>query len=386
MAWLVSEFDHRDPKNDLTDIDTGKYLQALSTLPNSIRQMMEDSDMHVELELIDGQYRIVHIVKRRNAEYLQGTEHFFIFDKDGKRMSLTEDQYNDLLGLKKNPLDVLNTSEVELSSLDSENSPPMDAWDVIFSAKEYLNNLWKLSANATEEEVQKLQDESIYSADWFPCNRDKRLRSKKALELVALIQKGRVTQFELARTLAELTRNPLQEKQDRALQMRQVALQMPLGKERAVLLKRAGDLLQEVFRAPNIQAKISNGEKNRLWEIWRDQQAIQRKTIKLKDWQVKQARVRSQLAKLIREGVITLQDAERQAFVLGRSNKEPVIRRESNELPQWLLDAKTVVEETPAVIESDESVDAGWLFDQQAPSYSDEEFTEETEVNTYESY
>lgn len=155
---LPSCLEHRDPKSDLTDIETGRYLQGLQDLPQSVRQLLEDGNLHVVLDEFGV---IVKLIRKRDPEFLNGREDYFVIDQLGRRIPVTEEELDAQLGIEHNPDDVYNCSEVTLEGLDaqryseggedeeedhaveitgelvSEYVPPMDRWDVIYDATEY---------------------------------------------------------------------------------------------------------------------------------------------------------------------------------------------------------------------------------------------------------
>ena len=167
---LIDELSHYDNQTGVNDILTGKYLDAIQALPQHIRQMMEDSEMHI---VLSDDNRILKIIRMRDAEYLVPQEKYFWLDTDGTRVNLSEEEMDAKLGIVHNPEDIYNTEEVELEGLGevgvwdeefvedddadfdltqelvedesvqtvvSECVPCMDKWDIIYDATEFVQH------------------------------------------------------------------------------------------------------------------------------------------------------------------------------------------------------------------------------------------------------
>lgn len=301
MRWLVDSWDHRDPQDDLHDIDCGRYLQALHTLPQSLRQLLEDNSLYIELQEIDNKYQVTKITKKRESEFLQGTEKYFVYDDEGNRIPLSENEFDKLLNLEHDSEDLFETNEIQLETLDSEHTAPMDVWDIVFDASEYIKeaevfvNAWNegrinpqlITNNDPEEHLQAMQDTSIYSADWFPYAADKRIHSNRAKEIAEAIVKRDLTKAQLGAMIGP--REP--DCRVRAAQAMKIkAKKLKPGKEKADLLIKAQKLLLQTakdFRKKQLPCypTISNSDKNKLWTLWKEKEILLHKETKLISWQ-----------------------------------------------------------------------------------------------------
>jgi hypothetical protein len=283
--------------------------------------MMQDSDMHVQLEEVDGKYRVVKIVKKRDPGYIQGTENYFIFDQEGKRIPLSEEEYTELLGMKENPDDVLNMPEEDLETLGYEASTPMDCWDVIYDASEFVSELKRLIAIQEEtgeplsaEKVADMQEELIYSADWFPYPVDKRFSSPVAEKIAGLIVSQNLSRKQLATMLSN---QGLDNRMDIVKDMRSRASKLPLGRARAEMFNRAQSLFDLTMRDIRTgkyhdQPVVPVEDKAKLWAVWRSQQIRDCGEVQLMPWQFE----KMERAKLQRNLVAPYQkqlDARREA-------------------------------------------------------------------------
>lgn len=348
MRWLTQEFDSRDPKNDLQDIDTGKFLQALQTVPGYIRSMLEDNSMHVELDEVDGHWRIVKIVKQREAAYLQGSEQYFVYDDEGKRIPLSEEEYDQMLGINHNPEDVYNYPGIDFTTLDSEQTTPMDKWDIIFDATEFIreasraidlhnSGVYKLEPGVLE----KMADETIYSADWFPYPVDKRLtaRAKKVAEEIK--QRGMTRQ-----QLAAALRTPEDQRVNIANDLQKRANSLPLGPQRAQLMKKAQLLKSFAMKdklAGKFEPKFSSSEKRQLWDIWRDEELKRNGKVSLMSWQFERA-YKAKLRHQISQGTISISEARQMLSERMKSLYDSRVQNqleESPEMPEWLREAES---------------------------------------------
>jgi hypothetical protein len=267
MRWLCEELSYIDnPKTDLEDISTGKYLQALQELSQSVRQMYQDGEMHVQTDSLG---RIIKIIKKRDPEFGYDRQEYFLLNKTGKKIPVTEEEMDHYLQIEHNSEDIYAQEELEFVSLEalgqddrdildedlfvddiedlsdeydpevkaclhSQSVTPMDRWDVIFDATEYLNVMKQIMTSRAlslsflagmpgrvksllggdisaqdngsnwvkntyfqlleierEEIISLVQDAAIYSAPWFIPKADKRNRTKGAkiaMEKVASCQ------------------------------------------------------------------------------------------------------------------------------------------------------------------------------------------------------
>jgi len=340
-GWLVHDWDNRDPSSKLEDIDCGGYLEALSSLSDNHRQLLQDNSMHINLTDMEDSYRVSKVVKMREAEYLQGSAQYFVLDSEGKRIPIDEDEWEKLTGGNPNPEDVYNHPDAELQGIE-EWTTPRDTWDILFDATPFI----QASRQLLEDEVwqtkpgkQKLQDledlsngvtivvqhdnysrkfqGGIYSADWFPYPADKRLRSCRALGIAERIKHG-LTRGQLA----HLLRDQIDTTASDAVAIRKAALQLPLGKERAMRLQRAEEIR---LSAPSLSDRNKSGtitpsEKRRLWDIWRDKELADKGTVELTHWQYAKALK----AKLLKQGMSSLQANERVKECVCRLFKQEV--------------------------------------------------------------
>lgn len=296
--WLCSDWDHRDPRDDLHNVDDGLYLSALQRLPGSIRLLLQDSEMHVEIEEVDGVPLVTKIIKRREPEYLKGHENFFIFDDEGKRIPLSEEEYNELLGFKKDSEDVLNMEGDDLQSLDSEWTPPMDVHDVIYDATEYVHTVQRLvesepfqkqSNQRKIEIIKKLQNDLIYSADYFPYPKDKRFHTEASKKVAKLIFDEDLTKQQLGAMLGP--RCP-DKRAEYVKELRARASKMMPGVDKARTLKKAQKVYDSLIRdrkaGRSAESSIfSDSDRAKLWALWRAKEAKNKGSVKLLSWQFK---------------------------------------------------------------------------------------------------
>jgi hypothetical protein len=346
---LMSDLSHRDPINDLEDIDTGQFLQTLSELPTSLRQLMEDGDVHVKLAFWGGRYRIVKIIAKRNPEFKRGSKKHFIFDKESKRIPVSEEKLDEIIGLGGDPEDVYNNKEVEFGGLQEEHIPPMDAWDVCYDATDYLRRLEQLQENDELtpllqregiEAIDKMQDELIYSAKWFPTPVMKGLHSARARAIAKRIESG-LTRQEMRRLLqspADSTKEVVKVARLKARKMRPCREkgQILLGAIKILAIKAEATKQKKYPPAP-----LAQSEKAKLWGLWREAEMRRGGSVKLTSWQFRKAL----RAKLLREGHVDPESIE--AYVQERVNaiyprrakefgqyQEPVL--DPSSLPEWL--------------------------------------------------
>jgi hypothetical protein len=395
--WLVSDFDHRDPQDDLHDIDTGKYLGALQELSGGIRQMLQESDMHCEVREVEGAYRIVKIVKKREAAYLQGSDHYFVYDHEGKRIPLTEEEYNKLLGLTGDPEDVFNASEVDLQTIGSEHTAPMDVWDVIYDATEFLAESNRLMKTVQWERMDKktriatiahMAEKLIYSADYFPYPQDKRIHGKRAREIAEMIKTGNLSKLQMCQLLGDKVKD---KRPEMVKEFRTRATKMPKGKEKAQLLIRANKMVESYckdrrnYKGPTWET-IGDSDRSKLWELWRRRCIELTGSVALMPWQFEKA-FRFKLQRQVLKGLTTKEEAdqklaERMEALFGDKNRknrnighEILDLHQKPALPEWLANAP----EIPAEPEE------GYAFAPQdwlpTASFLDESSIEDTEIS-----
>lgn len=314
---LIDELSHYDNQTGVNDILCGRYLDAIQALPQHIRMMFQDSDMHV---ILDENNRVVKIIKKRDPEFLTGTEKTFWLDEYGRKIPLTEDEMDAQLGLEHDPEDVYAHPDVEMCGLGeigvldeefvedddadfdlatelvedeshhtvvSEYVAPLDKWDIIFDATDYLrhckslievsrfivqvkstlsqnywksdldtkleilNNLFdggfvitkgmfkealnfsKMSASERNDYLDKLADDLIYSSDLFIPIADKRIRNVLAADLEK--NAGMLSKQELARALSQ----KVDMRVKNSVELTAKAVKMPKGREKGKTLLRA---------------------------------------------------------------------------------------------------------------------------------------------------
>lgn len=298
INWLVSDWDHRDPCDDLHDIECGLYLQALQNLRDNYLCLLQDSNMHVELREYGGQYHICKIVKKREPEYIQGADKFFIFDSEGKRIPLSEEEYNELLGTGASKEDVFEAADLDLQTIGSEHAAPMDVWDIIFDATEYFREVNRLVDNEEfqalpmemkRQQLADLAETLIYSADWFPYSQDKRLHSFEAREIAVQIEKG-LSRQKLASLLG--TRDVVEKNMELALKIEAQAKKLMAGPRKGEMLVKARNLKDAVYKMrretkPARQNPISDSDRSKLWTLWREREMRVNGEVKLMPWQFK---------------------------------------------------------------------------------------------------
>lgn len=378
-GWMTHEWDARDPNNALQDIDTGRYLNALSELPNNIKQMMYDGNMHITVDEVEGHWRIVKIVKKREPEYLTGSNNFFILDTDGNRIPVDEEEWDRLTGGHRNPEDVYEYEGVQLQGLE-EHSTPMDVWDILFDATAYINQIRNLQ-NITWMppyqklvEIKKSQKEDIYSADWFPYSQDKRIHSERARKIAKQILAGGISRGQLASML----RVSQDHRVTAASKMKAQGLKMPLGKERAQLLLKAESIKEDIRRSPHRAPEgIPAADKAKLWSIWRDYEMFTKGSVILTSWQFE----KMYRAKLARYGI---RGKEAQQLVKDRMTKlykaQPTLKdppvtitSETANLPDWMLE----IPEEEVEQEEYEFSPVDWMDEIPLPDEIDEPLTDD---------
>lgn len=389
INWLCSDWDSRDPKDDLHNVEDGKFLEAIAKLPESFRLLMQDNDMHVEITEVNGEPIVTKIIKKRDEAFIQSTESYFVYDNEGARIPLTEDEYNKLLGLRTNPDDVFSLDGLDLQSIDSENSPARHVWDVIYDSTEYTRNINNLLENQSfqnnspaekQKIVDKMKEEQIYSADFFPYPVDKRLHSDAAKRVAALIEEKNLTKQQLGAILGP--RNP-EKRLAYVQELRSSARKMIPGPGKAATFKKAqavyDQLVSDRKMFKNREDSIfTDTDRAKLWTIWRSKEARVHGEVKLLPWQFQKAYsaklqktvVVPALEKIDQQydgGLITLEMArnlrtevrkdataklaERMEALYGTKKVKPIeIQRGkapilSTQLPTWLVDVPEIKNE-----------------------------------------
>ena len=303
MRWLSSDWDHRDPRDDLHNLDDGKYLQALQKLPQSVRQLMEDSEMWVDVEEVHGSYKVTHVVKKREPEYNQGTDLYFLVEKDGTKVPCTEDEYEEWLGMEKNPEELFNRDDVEFVGLDHDQTAPMDVWDVLFSARDYLSRAkqltnsedWQAKTNATKKKELSLlsvglhprfSGVGIYSADWFPYSPDKRIRHPRAKAIAEKIQQGKLSRRQLSSLINNFHKD---QRLEQAKELEHRSRSMKPSRAKAKLLLQAQALRQSYYshkkqRSKMISDELCPSDKKKLWALWNEHEMRTKGSVKMPHW------------------------------------------------------------------------------------------------------
>ena len=373
VGMLVSELQHRDPQDDLSDVDCGRYLDAIQRLPQNTRQLLQEGDMHCELREIDDRYRVVKVVKKREPEFLQGSERHFVFDQEGQRIPLTENEFDKALGLAADPDDIYETDHLQLETINSESVPPLDRWDVTYDASEFLNEAQRFIRNWNEgitdgiqdpvKHMEDLANQLIYSADWFPYAADKRIHGSRAREIARKIISGEIkTKQQLGATLGPKVTDRRPQK---VKELRSRAEEKEPGRGKAALLIRANKIvdkyckdLRSLERQPD---PISDSDRAKLWALWRMQRMKDDGEVKLMPWQFEKA-YGAKLKKQITAGEITHEQANRMLTERMQQHfgqKPQLITRDIDlEMPVWLKEAPL----PPLTMEDDyEFTATGWL-------------------------
>ena len=373
--FLCSEWDHREPSCDIKDVETGKYLSALQDLPNSIRQLLEDSEMFCEVDDVEGSYHVTKIIRKRPAEYLTGEEHYFIFDKDGRRIPLTEEQFSELLGMKSSEDDVLNLDGEMLEGLNSEYTCPLDKHDVIVDYTEYvrkaraiLSGEWPYQniSNGKKRELLHEAEDLIYSADWFPYPQDKRLHSSHARKVASLIESRNLSKQQLGALLGP--KDP-DTRMAEVKKMRAIAAKMKSSPGKAKLLGRAQSIFDQMTKQRKAKktaetALVDATDRSKLWAMWRERKALIEGQVELMSWQFQKA-YRAKLDKLVSQSLITKEEAS-----------ERLTERTKALYGEGISPVK--VERTKAPLLSVQKPD--WL--ENAPPITNDVVTEDFEMNT----
>jgi hypothetical protein len=356
---LCSDHSQYDNSSGINDILCGNYLSALHQLSGNFRQLLEDSNLHVELVEFGGRNVVGKIVKRRESEFLTGQTRHFVFDNEGHRIPLEEEEFDKLLGLEGNPDDVYNTKDLVLESIDSETLPAFDAWDVVYDCTEYIRAVERLfedekwQAKPVVEkytELTKLSNELIYSANWFQYPADKRIHGHKAKLIVKEIEKG-ITRAQLGALIGP--RNP-EKRIESAQKLRKRALSMPLGIERGKVLVKAQQLTLDVIRDQRkirVTGKtydpISDSDRANLWAKWREREVKVNGSVQLMSWQFSKMYY-AKLDKQVIAGQMTAQERDQKhqdaMQRLYGTNKviQAVQEKTMPVMPSWLVEAPSV--------------------------------------------
>lgn len=325
MVWLTTDWDHRDPNHELEDVETGKCMDAIDKVGGNTRMLLESSDFRpIVNEDDDGHLHVVKLIRKRNPEFKQGRTTHFVYDREGNRVNLTEDEFDQLIGIQHNPDDVFNAEDLDLETLDSEHTAPRDDWDVVWDETEVLRaerqlkntNFWDfLGEEQQEQELEMLREGTHpeylgvreYSADFFQYPEHRRLVTPKAKLIADQVRNTDVTRWQMARLLTEPPKRDLRPEKARAL--RKQADKLPLGKEKARLLGQAQAMMKCHLRSVQAMKRrgkryveeqdISNSDKRALWALWRDQEIAKHGKVALTQWQYE----RALYAKLVRSGV-----------------------------------------------------------------------------------
>ena len=352
---LCSDHQQYDHSTGINDVLCGGHLDALHQLPNNLRQLLEDSNMHVELVDFGGRNVIGKIVKRRESEFLTGQTKYFVYDNEGHRIPIEEEEFDKQLGLQHNPDDVFNSPDITLESIESEVLAPMDVYDVVYDCTEYLRNAERLleneewqvkSVQEKQADLAKLANELIYSANWFQYSADKRIHGYRAKQIAAAIKKG-LTRAQLGALIGP--RSP--EKRIKiAQQLRKQALSMPLGPQRVQVFTKAQKLVDEVVngrrkaRSGKIYDPISDTDRATLWAQWREREINVNGSVQLMSWQF-QKMYYAKLDKQVKAGTLTALERDQRVREAMRKlyGTNKVVQRVQEDktptMPSWLLEA-----------------------------------------------
>lgn len=379
MRWLVSELDYRDGTNPLNDISTGAYLGEMERLSQSHRQLREDSDMHVELDLIGDFYQVVKCVRKRPAERMNGEESYFYYDREGKKIPVSEEEFDRLIGIHRNKEDILEQEENEVMSLDSQHDAPLDKWDIVFDLTEVIKEQRKFVAICEKSEkkidpnwarklLQGMAEAGTYSANWYPYPKLNKL-SHYAKQVVKKIEENDLSHDDMMIALGY----KFTDKRNKQLELLQKKFdKMPLGKEKAKLAMNIQRLKKDVFKANQTNnVMITQNERNTLWSIWRENQIKRHGKVKMTKWHFENA-LKTKLIKEISAGRITVQEAEMKLSKaieqnFGKKDKAKIENKKETikDYPEWIEKAQSNTQS-----EQQEEFDfAGgdWFENQQIP-------------------
>lgn len=358
---LSSELGNSDDVDDLHDIQTGRFLQAIGTLSHSIRSYYEAEQSRVKTIEFMGRRIISKIVVRRNSEFIQGQDRYFGISADGKRVPMSEEEWEAYTGGTTNEEDVYEHGDTEFITLDRDYSAPMDRWDVLFDATEYINYVKNLQKQLDKLEDAQLElldttnprkskndiiisraeffvqkeanippkalldkvnysirglikqtrtnlrdapkrvNELTYSSNWFPQKQDKRLFSKKAQDIIDVINTSDLSKLEVGRMIG----NPLDRRPELVQQFRKQAEKTKPGRKKGQLLIRAQRVAESrmndmVHRSITEDGKgilvtiqkqetqIPQSDMTRIWEAWHRRCIELYGENKLTSWKFKQ--------------------------------------------------------------------------------------------------
>jgi len=415
-CMLGQDLNHRDPISNLTDVETGKFLQALDDLPHSIRQMFDDSNMRVEVTEIEGVPRITKIIKKREPEFVQGKDQFYVLDEVGRRVPISEEQYDRMLNLSQDPEDVLS-GNFDVQTLTHEHTAPMDTWDICYDAsafvafytsvkKSLMNDnissaLWAVEneidnlinaqkltvteANVlvnkfitnTSEFFHEMSEYLIYSANYFMYSADKRVHHYRAKEIMKQIQEKNLTK----RQLGALIGPGIKEDQRLivAKQLQEQAKALKPSPVKGRLMLKAQALRNNYYQAKKrgeitFSSAIPQSDKNKLWQAWNEKQLKENGSLQLMSWQfarylrivgakrvADQAENREQYETMMREMEENIQTKVKELYGTGVRKVYHKANLEES-VPEWLIRAEAVakdmvVEDIPE--ENDSVVD--WI-------------------------
>jgi hypothetical protein len=319
--WLVSDFDHRDPKDDLHDVETGRSISEIDKLPQYLRQLLQESDLYVELnwDHDNNHYQVVKIVSKRDPLFLQGDERITIQDKYGHKMSIDPEMLDEFIGLKENPEELFLQEGIERVSIETEYCNPRDVWDLImdeshaivtqvepggYERDEYGFPVWK------DTKVEKVIDEDkCYSARMYEYHEDKRIKHRRARRILQLIQTKDLSKKELVQLMA-----PRKDKRpEMASQMKSAARTIIIGSIREKIEARARILMRDFRKSENTYEQdggdIPSTEKNILWMAWERRQMELYGKVELPSWKYEK-RLRYKLTQMANKGEIPINEIE----------------------------------------------------------------------------
>lgn len=352
-GWTTDEWDHRDPIDDLHDVETGKYLSAMQELPQSVRQLMQESDFFV---VIDESNRVTKEIHKRDPEFQTGNYVYRVKTEDGEKL-LDEEALDKLLGLEGSPDDVyanpdnLEYGHVSMSAEESDDNmsdgntvvecdyvAPMDRWDLIYDDSEYRkaaieythSSAYARHSERTRQWVfSKLYDENVYSADMFLKKQDKRLKTQLTKDMAKCIQEGSVQGKDLVQWTKDKT-DPKVPEINKLTWMLYSGRCVCYGKRRVNVWKRRQELIEKRINAmkkmktfkfndngdiehiPSVNAvqNLSSSDKQKLWDLWRKEQVLNEGEIKATSW-VYAKIVSKKFMLKVNSGVLSKEEADK---------------------------------------------------------------------------
>lgn len=315
-GWLTSDFDNRDPRDDLSDVEGIKSLEAQQDLPQHIREMWESTDHRVQVDEMNDRYRITKIVTKRDPEHSESQESYHCYNKAGKRIPLTEKEYDELLGISHSLDDMyealvssvwtedeedVQQEELELESLESSHNAPMDRYDLTFDATEAIREAKRSIEFWNEGSLQVFFDnkehflshiqqivDSSYSANWYPARQDKRVHGKRAKSIIKRIECG-----ELSDGRAVATAIGQKEEDMRpiiARNLKKQAMNLPNGPQKVKLMKKAQFImncaLEDKRKHKKDKEVIRGAEREKIWSTFNRKAKLDNgEELKLTSWQ-----------------------------------------------------------------------------------------------------